>query len=103
MRYLLFILALSDLFSAYFLIKAIDHPLAVAFLWIHSIKGITSLMGSFAAGYYFDWMGLVDILAAILILLISLPLIGFFFLKVAFYIGILMALKGLYSLVWVFV
>ncbi|MEM0473126.1 MAG: hypothetical protein QXF88_00175 [Candidatus Aenigmatarchaeota archaeon] len=103
MRYLLFILALSDIFSAYFLIKGITHPLVITFLWIHSIKGITSLMGSFASGYYFDWMGLVDVLAAFIILLVSLPLVGVFFLKVAFYIGILMALKGLYSIIWVFV
>lgn len=103
MRYMLFILALSDLFSAYFLIKGITHPLIVTFLWLHSIKGITSLMGSFAAGYYFDWMGLVDVLAALLILMISLPLVGGLFLKIAFYIGILMAFKGLYSLLWVFI
>ncbi|MBU5690076.1 MAG: hypothetical protein QXM68_03250 [Candidatus Aenigmatarchaeota archaeon] len=100
---MLFILALSDLFSAYFLIKGITHPLIVAFLWLHSIKGITSLMGSFASGYYFDWMGVTDVLAALLILLMTLPLVGVFFAKIAFYVGILMAIKGIYSMLWVFI
>ncbi len=93
-------LAITDLISAYFLINGIVHPFILTFLWIHSIKGFTSLIGSIACGYYFDWMGITDILAAIMIMLIPLPLIGNFFKTLAFYVGILMAIKGLYSMIW---
>lgn len=102
MRPFLLFLAITDLISAYFLIKGIIHPLILLFSWIHSIKGFTSIIGSFAAGYYFDWMGLVDILAAVFIALIPMPIIGEFFKEIAFYVGILMALKGSYSMVWGF-
>ncbi|MEM5799770.1 MAG: hypothetical protein QXZ43_03860 [Candidatus Aenigmatarchaeota archaeon] len=100
MRPFLLFLAITDLISAYFLIKGITHPLILLFLWIHSIKGFTSIIGSLAAGYYFDWMGLIDILAAVFIALIPMPIIGELCKQAAFYVGILMALKGAYSMVW---
>lgn len=100
MKWLLFFLALTDLISAYFLIKGMVHPLIIVFLWIHSIKGFTSLIGSIASGYYFDWMGVTDILAAIMILLIPLPVIGELSKNIAVYIGIVMAIKGLYSIIY---
>lgn len=100
MRWFLLFLAITDLISAYFLIKGIVHPLIVTFLWIHSIKGFTSLIGSIASGYYLDWMGITDILAAVMIMLIPLPVVGDFFKTIASYVGIVMAIKGLYSMIW---
>ncbi|MFH8080905.1 MAG: hypothetical protein QXO84_03450 [Candidatus Aenigmatarchaeota archaeon] len=93
-------MAITDLISAFFLIKGVTHPLILLFLWIHAIKGVFSIIGSVAAGYYFDWMGIVDVLAAIFIVLIPLPYIGEFSKKAAFYVGILMGLKGAYSMLW---
>ncbi len=32
------------------------------------IKGIISLKGSFSSGYFFDWMGIMDVIAGIVLL-----------------------------------
>jgi len=102
MKPALLFLGLTDLISGYFLIKGMIHPLIVTFLWIHSVKGFTSLIGSMASGYYFDWMGVTDILAALMIMLIPLPIVGDFFKGFAYVVGIVMCIKGLYSMFWGF-
>ncbi|MFQ6084320.1 MAG: hypothetical protein ACE5WD_13310 [Candidatus Aminicenantia bacterium] len=53
------------------------------------LKGISSIIGSFAAKYFFDWMGFIDLIAGILILLsISVP-----------WFGVFPILKGLYCVI----
>ena len=45
---------------------------AIKYLAFFSIsKGVWSIFSSFALGYYFDWMGAVDLIAGISLILIN--------------------------------
>jgi uncharacterized membrane protein HdeD (DUF308 family) len=53
------------------------------------IKGVSSVIGSFAAKYFFDFMGFIDLIAGVILLLnLSIP-----------WFWILPMIKGIYSLV----
>jgi len=57
-------------------------------------KGIWSIISSLRAGFYFDFMGLIDIVAAVAILIVNLGIpLGF-----AWIIGIIIAIKATYTL-----
>lgn len=57
-------------------------------------KGIWSLISSLRVGFYFDVMGLIDLVAAIVILAVNFGTpIGF-----AWIIGIIIAIKATYTL-----
>lgn len=61
-------------------------------------KGAFSFFGSMASGYYFDWMGVIDVIGGIFLFLISIGVsISFFN-----YMGITLILKGFYSLIRLF-
>ncbi len=62
---------------------------------IFLIKGLVSYISAAANGFFMDFMGLLDIVAAILLMLTTWGIVVFFFP----YIGILLILKGLYSVV----
>jgi hypothetical protein len=57
-------------------------------------KGIFSLLSSIGIGYYFDWMGIIDMITGIMLLLLMW---GFYFNFIQT-IGIVASLKGLYCL-----
>ena len=64
---------------------------AVIFLF----KGIWSILAAAMSGFYFDILGIIDLLASLLLFLINAGFqFGFFF-----YIGIILMLKGFYSVV----
>jgi len=53
------------------------------------IKGVSSVIGSFASGFYFDFMGFIDLAAGIILLLgLSIP-----------WLWILPMIKGIYSII----
>ncbi len=53
------------------------------------IKGISSVIGSFATGFYFDFMGFIDLIAGIMLIFgFSIP-----------WFWILPMIKGTYSLI----
>ena len=58
-------------------------------------KGVWSLFSCIAVGYFFDWMGMLDTLSGIALLLLhNGTSFGLFSI-----LGLVMILKGLYSLV----
>lgn len=63
------------------------------------LKGIYSVVTALASGFYFDLLGVFDIISGILIYLAYSGIVYGFFV----YIGIIMIIKGLYSLVMGFV
>ena len=62
---------------------------------ILAIKGLFSILSSLGVGYWFDWMGFVDILTAIALLLFSFGIPATFFTTIAY----LIIFKGIYSLI----
>ena len=53
------------------------------------IKGVSSVIGSFASGFYFDFMGFIDLAAGIILLLgLFIP-----------WLWILPMIKGIYSII----
>lgn len=63
-------------------------------IYLNLAKGIWSVITSFAAGYYFDWMGIMDVIAGGIILLWMKGIILSFFPT----IGVIMIAKGIYSI-----
>ncbi len=66
-----------------------------AFGFILIIKGIISYISGAAKGFFLDFMGILDIIAGIMLILATWGFVVFFFP----YIGILLALKGIYSVI----
>jgi len=62
---------------------------------IVALKGLFSIFSSLGAGYWFDWMGFVDILTAIALLLFSFGVPATFFTTIAWII----IFKGIYCLI----
>lgn len=58
------------------------------------LKGLWSILTAAAAGFFFDLIGILDLVAGILLYLATLGLVAHFFV----YIGIALILKGFYSL-----
>jgi hypothetical protein len=59
------------------------------------LKGIISYLSGAAKGFYLDFMGVLDAIAGIMLVLAATGFVVFFFT----YIGILLALKGIYSVI----
>jgi hypothetical protein len=59
------------------------------------MKGIISWISGAAKGFFLDFMGILDIIAGIMLILATYGFVIFFFP----YIGILLLLKGIYSFV----
>lgn len=59
------------------------------------IKALYSLGTAFAAGFYFDLLGILDLIAAVFLLLAFYGIFFHFFI----YIGIMMVVKGFYSII----
>ena len=78
----------------YFYDKNISSFILIGLLWFHIIKGALSLLGSISSGYFFDWMGGIDLLAGIAVLFRGTNLLTTFFSIVM----ILLIIKGLYTL-----
>jgi len=64
------------------------------FTIIFFLKGLWSFLSSVSAGFFFDIMGILDLLSAILLLLSYIGIAHVFLL----FIGIIMVFKGLYSI-----
>jgi hypothetical protein len=57
------------------------------------LKGVLSFLSSIGIGYYFDWMGVIDIITGFVLLLLMWGF-SFGFIKT---IGAIAILKGIYS------
>jgi hypothetical protein len=100
MRMLLAILGVLDLIGGILLAlsgmipytgSAFVSTLGLVFI----LKGIISYLSGAASGFYLDFMGVLDTVAGIMLFLAASWLVLFFFP----YIGVLLILKGLYSVV----
>lgn len=89
------ILSIIDIFIGYSLMNNSFQNLFGYFAYILLAKGILSVLGSLGSGYIFDWMGYLDIIVGIVLFLTTLKIYFTFFTI----LGILMLLKGIYSLV----
>ncbi|NPA38372.1 MAG: hypothetical protein GXN99_01095 [Candidatus Nanohaloarchaeota archaeon] len=78
----------------YFYDKSVSSILLIGLLWFHLIKGVLSLLGSISSGYFFDWMGTIDLLAGIAVLIRGSNILTTFF----SYVMILLIIKGTYTL-----
>jgi uncharacterized membrane protein HdeD (DUF308 family) len=95
---ILIILGIFDIIMGVFLalsgpMKGID-----IILWLGVIvllKGIYSMLSNFASGFLLDLMGVLDLLCGIFLVMAFYGFYYHFFL----YVGILMFLKGLYSVI----
>jgi len=86
---LLFILGLFDILIGFALLTPnFFNPMLIYLAIIVLIKGGFSLIGSISQNYWFDWMGVVDIIAGFCL---------FFNLTIP-YFWLLLILKGLYSI-----
>jgi len=87
-------LSLIDVIAGFVLVSSEGSGRIVHFFAMYAlIKGVWSLMSSFSAGYYFDWMGAVDTITGICLLLTNYNLVfGFFSI-----IGMAQVMKGIYS------
>lgn len=65
------------------------------FMILFALKALYSIFAAIAAGFYFDVMGYLDLAASIFMLLLFWD-IAFGF---VFWIGLLILLKGIYSLI----
>lgn len=95
---LIAILSLLDIFSALFLLffknLYILHGL-IGFMAVYSLlKGFFSFLSSVGMRYYFDWMGIVDVLVGISLFLTMWGFPSVFFQT----IGVIALLKGIYSI-----
>jgi len=62
---------------------------------VFTVKGIISYLAGAAKGFFLDFMGVLDLIAGIMLVLAVYGFVLFFFP----YIGILLIIKGFYSLV----
>lgn len=82
-----------DLLAGVILLFNIHNPLTNIFVFYCIMKGIWSIISSIAASYYFDWMGLTDLLNGICLLLVRFNI---FFPNLFKIVGVIMIIKGLY-------
>jgi hypothetical protein len=59
------------------------------------LKGVISLLSSIGIGYYFDWMGTIDIIGGIMLLLLMWGF-SFGFIQT---VGVIVILKGAYCFI----
>ena len=96
----LFILGIVDLVAGTMLgmsgIIGLDGNSLVLFLGLLMIvKGIVSYLAGAAKGFYMDFMGILDLVSGIMLILAFYGFVLFFFP----YIGLLLLLKGVYSMI----
>ncbi|MBS3052692.1 MAG: hypothetical protein J4428_04970 [Candidatus Aenigmarchaeota archaeon] len=89
-------MSLLDLIAGFFLISSTDIPIIKFFIYYSFIKGIVSIISSIALGYYYDWMGLTDLLTGIGLFFLSsgLPFAVF---KLIGYVTILKAIYAVFT------
>ncbi len=87
------ILSILDVIGGSLLMFQIGGTLAIVFGLFHFFKGIFSIASSLSVGYFFDWMGWVDLITGLGLFLFSENV----FVLSSF--GIITLLKGVYSLV----
>ena len=97
---LLFVLGLLDIIIGGSLWWASGSSLAGATMVIilgiiWGLKGLWSILSAASAGFYFDILGVFDLVSGIFL---TMSYIGFSF-EVFFYMAILMIMKGLYSFI----
>ncbi len=95
---ILIILGIIDIILGVFLalsgpMKGIDILLIIGI--IAFLKGCYSLLTAFAAGFFLDFLGVLDLLTGIFLLMAFYGFWYHFFI----YIGILMFIKGFYSII----
>lgn len=89
---LLLLLGLFDVLVGFALLSPIFSAIAFYLGVIALLKGLISLVSSFACGYYADFMGAIDFLAGLMLLLgFSLPLFW-----------VLLLVKGFWSMMFGF-
>lgn len=97
MNPLLFILSVLDALGAALILFGVKTPIIgpfmIYFAYMILVKGIISISISFPAGY-FDWMGILDAIAGIVLILISY---GTNF-QIFYIFGIIYGLKAAYCL-----
>ncbi len=94
---LLFI-SIIEVFAG-FLVFFHSFPIHNVFIYLaifYLLKGIWSIVSSIAYGFFYDWMGALDFIAGIALMLIFYGTIFDFF----WIIGVAHILKGLYSLIF---
>ncbi len=98
---LLLLAALIDMIGGLFIVLSVSSFLHSLLLYLGIIvlfKGIMSLLYSIQKSFYFDFLGWVDILSGMLLLLmfIGLPV------SFVWIFGVLLLAKGIWSLLFVF-
>ena len=90
------IVGLLDLLAGILLAFSITGFFSTFFIYFAIIKGIWSIISSVITGYYYDWMGLTDLLIGIGLLLLNFGISHPFFM----FVGAVMILKGIYTLIY---
>jgi len=88
------LLSAIDIVIGYCLMSSSLHSLFGYFTYIMLAKGFLSVIGSLTANYLFDWMGYLDVITGIVLLLTTMNVSFGFFPA----IGFLLLAKGVYSL-----
>ena len=88
------IMGTLDLLAGIFLAFNIDSQLRNFIIYFCIIKGFWSIIASISANYYFDWMGMTDLMNGIGLLLLNFGISHFLFTL----IGYTMIFKGSYIL-----
>jgi len=71
--------ALIDILGGLAILDKSFAILVIYLAYAHIVKGGFSLLGSILSGYFFDWMGAVDLIGGIVLLLINWHIsLGFF-------------------------
>jgi uncharacterized membrane protein HdeD (DUF308 family) len=94
MNAIFLVLSIVDILAGATIVFNIS-TLATYMMYYCLIKGIWSLISNIAAKYYFDWMGVIDLLAGVTLFLISINTATWIFQV----LGFLVVIKGLYSLI----
>lgn len=89
------LLAIIDLITGLLLIIRPEFALVKTIGWFVLGKGVWSIVSSVAFGYFTDWMGMIDTLAGLSLILIhnGHPL------AVMTFLGVVVLFKGIYSMV----
>jgi len=84
------LLGIADLIAAFLLVNpGVFVTIAFIFGVLHLIKGISSIIGGIISGFFFEFMGAIDLLTGICLIFVwDIP-----------YLWIPLAIKGLYSVV----
>jgi phosphoglycerol transferase MdoB-like AlkP superfamily enzyme len=76
---IILIFALMDLLGGLAILNSAFYVLVLYLAYAHLVKGGFSLFGSILSGHFFDWMGAVDVIAGVVLLLINSHIaLGFF-------------------------